>query len=104
MFGLGAETPDAEVAPFAPARFADPAARQAFISRLTDEGTVTDYLLRLRRVDGSAMWVEVTARAERQAAGGPAHVEALLRDVSERKKLDDRARDFYQQLLQAEKM
>jgi PAS domain S-box-containing protein len=104
MFGLGADTPDAEVTPFAPARFADPAARQAFVSRLTDDGTVTDYLLRLRRVDGSSMWVEVTARAERQAAGDAAHVEALLRDVSERKKLDDRARDFYQQLLQAEKM
>jgi C4-dicarboxylate-specific signal transduction histidine kinase len=31
-------------------------------------------------------------------------METLVRDVSERKKLDDRARDLYQQLLHAEKM
>ena len=31
-------------------------------------------------------------------------VDALLRDVSERKKLEDQARDLYHQLLQAEKM
>jgi C4-dicarboxylate-specific signal transduction histidine kinase len=31
-------------------------------------------------------------------------VEALIRDVSQRKRMDDRSRDLYQQLLQAEKM
>ena len=31
-------------------------------------------------------------------------VEALLRDATERKRLDDRSRDLYQQLLQAEKL
>jgi CheY-like chemotaxis protein len=31
-------------------------------------------------------------------------VEALLRDVSERKRLDDQAKDIYQQILQSEKM
>jgi signal transduction histidine kinase/BarA-like signal transduction histidine kinase len=104
MFDLPAGTPEAGVAPFAAAQFADPAARVAFISRLASEGAVTDYLLRLRRADGSPLWVEVTARAE--GARGPAaiHVEALIRDVSERKKLDDRSRDLYHQLLQAEKM
>src|SRR5688572_9102615 len=104
MFGFVAETPEADVAPFAPSRFADSEAYDAFVSRLADEGAVTDYLLRLRRMDGSAIWVEVTARAEPAPAAGFVHVEALVRDVSERKKLDDRARDFYQQLLQAEKM
>jgi signal transduction histidine kinase/BarA-like signal transduction histidine kinase len=104
MFGFAADTTDAEVTPFAPARFADAEACDRFVTRLADEGAVTDYLLRLRRVDGSAMWVEVTARAEPGPAEGLVHVEALVRDVSERKKLDDQSRDFYQQLLQAEKM
>ena len=31
-------------------------------------------------------------------------MEALVRDVSERKRMDDQSRDLYQQLLQAEKM
>jgi two-component system NtrC family sensor kinase len=105
IFGYPEDTPEAEVAPFAAARFADPTARSSFLERLKTEGTVTNYLLRMRRVDGSPVWVEVTARAE---GGGRSEadvrVEALIRDVSERKKLDDQSRDLYQGLLQAEKM
>ena len=72
-----------------------------------------DYLLRLRRADGTAMWVEVTARADRPSLtlgdlrpdkGAPLRVEATVRDVTERKKLQDQARDLYQQLSQAEKL
>ena len=64
MFGYEADIGDEKVAPFSAAHFADPAARVGFVRRLAAEGAVTDYLLRLRRVDGSAVWVEVTARAE----------------------------------------
>ncbi len=104
IFGYAAETPDSSVSPFAAARFADPRARTSFLERLATDRAVTDYLLRMRRVDTSPVWVEVTARAERAPRGGSLRVEALVRDVSERKKLDDQARDLYQQLLQAEKM
>jgi signal transduction histidine kinase/BarA-like signal transduction histidine kinase len=103
IFGYAGDTPDTDVAPFAPDRFADPLARPSFLERLTSEGAVTDYLLRMRRVDGSPVWVEVTARAEPSVTGA-VRVEALIRDVSARKKLDDQSRDLYQQLLQAEKM
>jgi PAS domain S-box-containing protein len=103
IFGYTADAPDADVAPFAPDRFADPLARASFLDRLTSEGAVNDYLLRMRRVDGSPVWVEVTARAE-PAPKRTVRVEALIRDVSERKRLDDQSRDLYQQLLQAEKM
>jgi two-component system NtrC family sensor kinase len=48
------------------------------------------------------MWVEVTAHAERGRDG--LRIEALMRDVSERKRLEDQARDLYHQLLQAEKL
>ena len=103
MFGFSAEIPDADVSPFAPERFADSAARELFLKRLLKEGALSGYLARMRRVDQSAMWVEITARAE-PAPDNAVHVEALIRDVSERKKLDDQSRDLYQQLLQAEKM
>ncbi|MBI2188610.1 MAG: response regulator [Acidobacteria bacterium] len=102
MFGYSTDTPEADVAPFAPDRFADPAARAAFLARLRSEGAVDDYLLRMRRLDGSAVWVEVTARAD--CDDSRVRMEALVRDVSERKKLEDKSRDLYQQLLQAEKM
>ena len=104
IFGYPAETEEQDVAPFAPSHFPDPAARASFVRRLAAEGAVTDYLLRLRRVDGSSVWVEVTAGAEPASEEGVLRVEALIRDVSERKKMDDQSRDLYQQLLQAEKM
>ncbi len=104
IFGYGSETPEADVRPFDADRFVDPQARVALRERLATDGAVTDYLLRLRRADESAVWVEVTARAEQLAGKGGLRVEALVRDVSERKKLDDQTRNLYQQLLQAEKM
>jgi PAS domain S-box-containing protein len=104
IFGYPPETKEKDVAPFAAERFGDPAARESFLERLGNDGAVTDYLLRMRRLDGSPVWVEVTARTDTPDARGGMRVEALVRDVSERKKLDDQSRDLYQQLLQAEKM
>ena len=102
MFGYAAETPEPEVRPFEIERFADPQARAHFVERLRRDGAATDYLLRLRRADRSFMWVEVTAHAEPSDNG--LRVDALMRDVSERKRLEDQARDLYHQLLQAEKL
>ena len=78
-------------------------ARAVSSSGCERDGAVTDYLLRLRRADRAPMWVEVTAHAE-DADGSALRVEALMRDVSERKRLEDQARDLYHQLLQAEKL
>jgi signal transduction histidine kinase/CheY-like chemotaxis protein len=104
MFGYAAESRDGQIRPFDAPRFVDPQARAAFIERLASEGAVTDYLLRLRRVDNSPVWVEVTAHADSPSRDGLVRIDALVRDVSERKKLEDQTRDLYHQLLQAEKL
>jgi two-component system cell cycle sensor histidine kinase/response regulator CckA len=104
VFGYPTEVPEQEIRPLDGERFVDPQARVALVERLTTDGSVTDYLLRLRRADNSPVWVELTARADPPAPDGTLRVEALMRDVSERKKLDDETRDIYHQLLQAEKM
>lgn len=104
MFGYAAEARDGDIRPFDTPRFVDPSARSAFIERLASEGAVTDYLLRLRRRDNSPLWVEVTAHADSPDADGFVRIDALVRDVSERKKLEDQTRDLYHQLLQAEKL
>src|SRR5688572_1712332 len=104
MFGYGSETSEQDVRPFDRERFVDPQARVALLERLATDGAVANYLLRLRRADQAAIWLEVTGHAGRPAADGSVRVEALFRDVSERKKLDDETRDIYHQLLQAEKM
>jgi signal transduction histidine kinase len=103
MFGFAGETHAGEVRPFEIERFVDPLAREQFLDRLRRDGAVTDYLLRLRRADRSLVWIEVTAHAE-AAADDALRIEALMRDVSERKRLEDQARDLYHQLLQAEKL
>jgi signal transduction histidine kinase/CheY-like chemotaxis protein len=103
IFGYAGETPDAEVRPFDPDRFPDAPSRIALLARLAADGAVADYLVRLRRADQVMIWVELTARAE-HGPGDALRIEALVRDVSERKKLDSETRDIYHQLLQAEKM
>jgi signal transduction histidine kinase/CheY-like chemotaxis protein len=106
ILGLAPDTPEAEVRPFDGERFTDLRARGLFLERLQAEGAVTDYLLRLRRLDGTPIWAEVTARAEVVEMDGAAglRIEALIRDVSERKRLEAQKRDLYHQLLQAEKL
>jgi signal transduction histidine kinase/BarA-like signal transduction histidine kinase len=104
ILGFAPETPETDVRPFDPSRFDDPQARESFRERLVANGAVTEYLLRLRRADGSPCWVELTAHAEPWGTDGTLRIDALMRDVSERKKMDDQSRDLYQQLVQAEKM
>jgi two-component system NtrC family sensor kinase len=104
IFGYPGEEAESDVRPFDHERFVDPQARVALLERLSTDGSVNNYLLRLRRADGNPAWVELTARADPPAKDGSVRMEALVRDVSERKKLDDETRDIYHQLLQAEKM
>jgi len=104
MFGWDAATDAADVRPLDAERFVDEQARDQLLQHLARDGVAHDYLLRLRRVDGSAMWVELTAHAEPLATSSALRVEALMRDVTERKKLQDQARDLYHQLAQAEKL
>jgi signal transduction histidine kinase/CheY-like chemotaxis protein len=102
MFGFGAEAPEQDVRPFDLEQFVDPQAHTAFVANLQRDGAVRDYLLRLRRADKSPMWVEVTAHAEGNKGG--LRIDALVRDVSDRRRLEDQARDLYHQLLQSEKL
>jgi PAS domain S-box-containing protein len=104
MFGYGADTATGDVRPFDVERFADPSSRQALIDRLGRDGAVRDLLLRLRRVDGSLVWVEVTGHGEPCPGATDVAFTAMVRDVTERKRLDDQTRDLHQQLLQAEKL
>ena len=104
LFGHAADTPSMAVRPLDPAGFVDPQARGALLDRLARDGAVADFLVRLRRVDGAPLWIELTAHAQRTEPDGHLQIDALLRDVSERKKLEDQARELYHQLLQAEKM
>ena len=103
IFGYPGDMPEADVRPFDVDRFVDLQGRKALLDKLSTGGAITNYLVRLRRADQSLTWVEITGRADAQS-DGTLLVDALLRDVGERKKLDDETRELYHQLLQAEKM
>jgi two-component system, cell cycle sensor histidine kinase and response regulator CckA len=104
LFGHPPEIPDARVVPFASERFADPQARADFLDRLANEGSLTAYPVRMLRLDAAVLVVEITARAEIDRQRGVVLVQALFRDITEARRLKDRSRDLYQQLLQAEKL
>ncbi|MEO2194677.1 MAG: ATP-binding protein [bacterium] len=104
MLGFDSDADAADVRPFAGDRFVDPHARSAFLMQLRRDGAVSDYLLRLRRSDDSSIWVEVTATLHTVDDDGSLRLDAIVRDVSERRKLEDQGRDLSQQLGQAEKM
>ena len=92
IFGYPADTAEATVAPFGLDRFIDPLARPNLIDRLRRDGSIADFLVRVRRADLTPIWVEITGWAEASGDGG-VRLEALVRDVSDRKKLDDQTRD-----------
>ena len=94
MLGYPAETPDHQIDPFNPERFVDQQARESLFTGLAHDGQIVDQLVRLRRNDGSLVWVEITATARG----------AFLRDVSNRKRDEDASRDIHHQLAQAEKL
>lgn len=110
IFGYPPDAAESVVLPFEQSRFVDPQARQTFIELLDRDGQVTDHIMRVRRVDGAPIWIEVSAVASHrpihpnQTQLAMLHIEALVRDVSERKKREDQNRDGRYQMLQAEKM
>jgi signal transduction histidine kinase len=103
IFGYPVETDEGGVLPFGLERFIDPLARPNMLARLRRDGSITDFLVRVRRADLTPIWAEITGWAE-TTPDGDVRLEALVRDVSDRKKLDDQTRDLYHQLLQAEKL
>ncbi len=104
IFGWPIDTPTADVRPFDCDRFVDDTARGQLIDRLTRDHAVSDYALYLRRWDGTAIWIELNARADPLPSGSALRIEATLRDVTSRRSIEERARDLHAELAQAEKL
>ncbi len=68
------------------------ASKESFTALL--RGDWANYVLAKRyvRKDGSPVWAEFFASLQRDAAGAPAYVIAVIRDLSERKRLEDELR------------
>lgn len=72
--------------------YVDPAARERCRVALEAEGIVRDFVLELRRRDGSTIWVRDTARAVRDASGCVLAYEGMLEDITERRRAEEALR------------
>jgi diguanylate cyclase (GGDEF)-like protein/PAS domain S-box-containing protein len=68
-----------------------PILRAATVRILTSERQVASEAVRIRRKNGSMVWMELNASLVRDpVTGEPLEVVTILRDISERKKLEDK--------------
>lgn len=66
----------------------DPARRQVLVQRLLAEEQVSDFELRMRTKEGKVLEVSVSAHLLRDRTGTVIGYEGVLRDISERKKME----------------
>ncbi len=86
--------PDREslLAAKAEALYADPEDRRRWQALMEREGTVRGFETRLRRADGSVIWVRESARTVCDADGRVACYEGMIEDITERKQAEEALR------------
>ncbi|HWP95156.1 MAG TPA: PAS domain S-box protein [Gammaproteobacteria bacterium] len=65
--------------------YADPAQRDVFLADLNRTGSVSGLEYRIRRKDGTLIWVSQSARVVRDEAGNVKYYEGALQDITARK-------------------
>ena len=70
----------------------DPEERQAFSEKLLVNGSVQGEELRLRREDGTTIWVAVTAQAIRDESGQIRYFDGMIEDITDRKQTEETLR------------
>jgi PAS domain S-box-containing protein len=86
--------PDAETLLREPVqdRYVDPADRQRFRHAMERDGSVFGFEARLRRRDGSVIWIRDSARAVTDEDGGIMYFEGAIVDVTDEKHAEDQLR------------
>ncbi len=87
---LGYDSPAAlllAVTDLAAQLYTDPQQRQVALELLRWQGTLTGHEIAARRRDGSVVWLAISARLVRDAAGAPMAIEGRAEDISLRREL-----------------
>ena len=69
--------------------YVDPDVRQKWIAVLEKEGIVSGYESRLRRLDGSIIWVRASARIVHDPSGRGAYIEGAVEDITDHKRAQE---------------
>jgi PAS domain S-box-containing protein len=89
---LGHESVELLMAGGAAATYEDPADREAMLAALRERGAVYRKQLRLRKADGTLIWVSCTVSAEFDAEGRISCVDGILEEVSEQRQAEEALR------------
>lgn len=85
--------------------YADPDGREQFLQALRhNHGAITNYETRLRRRDGSVVWVSASSHYVYDDDGSIIGVEGMVRDITERKRAEEEKWLLMNQFQQAQKM
>ncbi len=72
--------------------YADPRDRERYMGALEEKGFVKDYLMRLKRKDGSFVWASNSSRVVRDEEGNVLYYEGTVEDITERKRIEEDAK------------
>jgi PAS domain S-box-containing protein len=85
--------------------YSDPGKRQTLLEALQERGNVVDYEIKLKNRDGLVIPCSISSKIRFDAQGRPEKILGTIRDISERKRVEDALRaseDRYRQLFDAE--
>ena len=72
--------------------YVEPADRERFVALFRQGDVVRDFIARVRRKDGSVIWISENAWAVRDAAGRVVCYEGTVEDITERKRAEEQQR------------
>ena len=78
--------------------YQDPADREGYLAEIRQQGHVRNKELRLRKKDGTPIWVSITADAQFDGQGGIKWMDTVAEDITEIKKAVDALRESEQRL------
>jgi PAS domain S-box-containing protein len=84
--------------------YADPDDRKHWQAVIEREGIVRDFEARLRRFDGTIIWVNNAGRVVRADKGEVLYCEASMADITERKRAEEEKLEMERRLLHAQKL
>jgi PAS domain S-box-containing protein len=94
---LGYDSPEnllAEIRDVGDQLYVEPERRTEFRRLVGEQGAVSGFEIAMRRKNGGVVWVSVTARVIRDAAGQPTGYEGTMEDVTERKNAERALREI----------
>ncbi len=75
-----------------------PEERDVFLSSLLAHGDLSDFKTQFYRNDGNIIWVSISARLARDAAGSPLFINGFLSDITDRKNAEEALRRMNEDL------